>query len=127
MAFTDFRDLIAYKKAFEQADSIFEMSFLFPKEEKYSHTDQIRRSSRSVCANLAEAYSKRIYPKHFHLKMTDCLGENNETMVWIDFSYKCNYINEELYSKTYDLNREVSKLLMYMINNPNRFGVNDEK
>ena len=59
--------------------------------------------------------------------MTDCLGENNETMVWIDFSYKCNYINEELYRKTYDLNREVSKLLMYMINNPNRFGVNDEK
>ena len=127
MAFTDFRDLIAYKKAFEQADSIFEMSFLFPKEEKYSHTDQIRRSSRSVCANLAEAYSKRIYPKHFHLKMTDCLGENKETMVWIDFSYKCNYINEEIYRKIYDLNREVSKLLMYMINNPNKFGVNDEK
>lgn len=67
MAYTDFRDLTAYKKAFEQAEKIFELSLIFPKEEKYSLIDQIRRSSRSVCVNLGEAYAKRIYPKHFLL------------------------------------------------------------
>ena len=125
MPFTDFRDLLAYKKGFEQAENIFEISFSFPKEEKYSLTDQMRRSSRSVCANLAEAYSKRVYPKHFLLKMTDCIGENNETLVWIDFSLKCKYIDEENYKKCYELNREVSKLLIYMINNPEKFGVKE--
>ena len=121
--YTDFRDLLAYKKAFEQACDIFDISVAFPKEEKYSLTDQIRRSSRSVCANLAEAYGKRDYFKHFLLKITDCLGENSETLVWLDFSLKHKYINENEYNKQIGLNEEVGKLLSYMYNNPEKFGV----
>ncbi len=75
-----FRKLLAYQKGFELAMSIFEISKLFPKEEKYSLTDQIRRSSRSVCANIAEAYRKRPYPKHFKSKLTDSDAENSETL-----------------------------------------------
>ena len=121
--YTDFRDLLAYKKAFEQACDIFDLSVYFPKEEKYSLTDQIRRSSRSVCANLAESYRKREYRKHFQLKITDCLGENSETLVWLDFSLKHKYINEPNYRKQIELKNEVGKLLSYMYNNPDKFGV----
>ena len=79
-----FKDLLAYKKTYQQACEIFSITFSFPKEEKYSMTDQIRRSSRSVCANLAEAYRKREYHKHYLLKISDCLGENSETLFgWI--------------------------------------------
>lgn len=78
----DFEDLLAYKKAFENGMNIFELSKAFPTEEKYSLTDQIRRSSRSVNANIAEAYRKRRYPKHFISKLTDADGENSETVVW---------------------------------------------
>jgi four helix bundle protein len=76
-----FKELMAYIKAFKLANDIYAVSSRFPKEEKYSLTDQIRRSSRSVCANLAEAYRKRDYPKHYFLKLTDCQGENSETLV----------------------------------------------
>ena len=121
--YTDFRDLMAYSKAFEQACCIFDATILYPKEEKYSLTDQIRRSSRSVCANLAEAYRKRDYHRHFLLKITDCLGENSETLVWLDFSLKHKYMNQNDYQKHYELNQEVGKLLSYMYNNPDKFGV----
>ena len=86
----DFKELIAYKKGFELAMEIFEISKAFPKEEKYSLTDQIRRSSRSVCSNIGEAYRKRQkYPKHFVSKLSDADSENNETAVWSDFSIAC--------------------------------------
>ena len=123
MGYSDFKNLTAYKKAFEQAESIFEITAIFPKEEKYSLTDQIRRSSRSVCANLAEAYRKREYYKHFVLKISDCLGENSETLVWLDFSLNCKYITDEIYQKQILLNEEVGKLLSFMKNNPDKFGV----
>ena len=123
MGYSDFKNLTAYKKAFEQAESIFEITAIFPKEEKYSLTDQIRRSSRSVCANLAEAYRKREYYKHFVLKISDCLGENSETLVWLDFSLNCKYITDEIYQKQIQLNEEVGKLLSFMKNNPDKFGV----
>ena len=106
-----------------QGCNIFELSLSFPKEERYSLTDQIRRSSRSVCANLAEAYRKRDYLKHFLLKITDCLGENSETQVWLDFARHHSYINKETYSEAIALNEEITKLLMYMYNNPYKFGV----
>jgi four helix bundle protein len=118
-----FKDLLVYKKAFQLACTIFETTLKFPKEEKYSLTDQIRRSSRSVCANLAEAYRKRNYPKHYLLKLTDCQGENSETLVWLDFSFKCHYIMEVEYICLVDLNNEVGKLIAYMMNNPDKFGV----
>jgi len=86
-------------------------------------TDQIRRSSRSVCANLAEAYRKREYHKHYLLKLSDCLGENSETLVWLDFSLSCHYIANEDYNKLIVQNEEVGKLLSFMLNNPEKFGV----
>ena len=89
-----FKKLLAYQKAFELSMEIFELSKSFPKEETYSLTDQIRRSSRAICANMAEAYRKREYQKHFISKLTDADSENSETQVWIDFSNSCNYINK---------------------------------
>ena len=85
------------------------------KEEMYSLTDQIRRSSRSVPANIAEAYRKRVYPKHFHSKLTDSDGENSETQVWLEFSLKCNYINQAQYNSLIIESEEVGKLINYMI------------
>ena len=118
-----FKDLLAYKKAYKQACEIFTITLSFPKEEKYSLTDQIRRSSRSVCANLAEAYRKREYHKHYLLKISDCLSENSETLVWLDFSLSCYYIAEDKSKKQLELNDEVGKLLSYLLNNPDKFGV----
>ena len=118
-----FQDLLAYKKSIDLAMNIFEISKKFPKEEVYSLTDQVRRSSRSVTANLAEAYRKRTYPKHFRSKLTDSDAENAETQVWIEFAYRCNYINENLYQELLNQSEEVGKLINYMILNPNKFGV----
>ncbi len=87
----------------------------------YALTDQIRRSSRSVCANLAEAYGKMRYPAHFISKLTDCDAENAETGVWIEYSFRCGYIDRDLYDHLTYGNREVGKLLGYMIKNPERF------
>ncbi|MDA3893227.1 MAG: four helix bundle protein [Salinivirgaceae bacterium] len=94
-----FRELLAYKKAFELALKIFEITKSFPSEEKYSLTDQIRRSSRSVCSNIGEAYRKRRYPKHFTSKLSDSDGENTETQIWLDFSLSFKYISKELYDE----------------------------
>lgn len=120
-----FQDLIAYKKSFALAMKLFEISKTFPSEEKYSLTDQVRRSSRSVPANIAEAYRKRIYPRHFHSKLTDSDAENSETQVWIEFSYQCNYITLESYNELISESDEIGKLLNYMILNPSKFGVSE--
>lgn len=118
-----FQDLLAYHKSFSLAMRIFEMTKSFPKEEMYSLTDQIRRSSRSVPANIAEAYRKRVYPKSFHSKLTDSDAENSETQVWLEFAFKCNYINEAVYNELLNESNEVGKLINYMILNPQKFGV----
>lgn len=120
---TSFKDLMAYQKAFRLAEVIFEISKTFPKEEKYSLTDQIRRSSRSVCANLAEAYRKRVYPAHFFSKLTDSDAENSESQVWLDFALSCEYIERSLYEELTLRSEEVGKLLNFMMNNPGSFGV----
>ncbi len=119
----DFKSLIAYQKAFELAMLIFESTKTFPKEEKYSLTDQIRRSSRSVNANIAEAYRKRRYKKHFISKLTDADAENSETITWLDFALSCNYIGNEKHKQLTNLGVEVGKLINYMINNSEKFGV----
>ena len=93
-----FRDLILYQKAYKLAMIIFEITRSFPKEEKYSLTDQIRRSSRSVTSNIAEAWSKERYVKSFVLKLSDSLGEEYETEVWLDYSKDCKYITELVHS-----------------------------
>ena len=118
-----FQDLLAYKKSFDLAMQIFEMTKQFPKEEIYSLTDQIRRSSRSVSANISEAYRKRVYPKHYFSKLTDCDGENSETQVWLQFTIECKYINKETYNKLIKISEEVGKLINFMMRNPSKFGV----
>ncbi|HOD10309.1 MAG TPA: four helix bundle protein [Flavobacterium sp.] len=118
----DYKELLAYQKAFTVAMEIFELSKKFPAEEKYSLTDQIRRSSRSVCANMAEAYRKRRYVNHFISKLTDCDGENSETNVWLDFALACNYISNEDFDSLSSKTIEIGKLINYMINNPDKFG-----
>ena len=86
MAAKNFKETKVYKLAYEQAMEVFELTKTFPKEERYSLTDQVRRSSRSICTNIAEAYRKKRYPAHFVLKVTDSDAENSETGVWFDFS-----------------------------------------
>ena len=119
----DFKELLAYKKAFDLSIKIFELSKSFPKEEKHSLTDQIRRSSRTVCVNIAEAYRKRRYPKHFISKLTDSDGENSETNTWLDFALACKYISDNDYNNFSNQSKEIGKLINYMINNPGKFGV----
>lgn len=121
-----FQDLLAYKKSFALAMKVFEITKSFPKEETYSLTDQIRRSSRSVPVTMAEAYRKRIYPKHFYSKLTDSDGENSETQVWLEFALSCKYISEDIYKELISKSIEVGKLVNYMILNPEKFGVKKE-
>ena len=120
----DFKELLAYQKAFSLAMEIYKLSKSFPNEEKYSLTDQIRRSSRSVCANMAEAYRKRRHVNHFISKLTDCDGENSETIVWLDFSLECSYISNEVHIDLTTKSKEIGKLINYMINNTDKFGCN---
>lgn len=104
-----FQDLLAYQKAFALAMTIFELTKRFPKEETYSLSDQIRRCSRSVCANIAEAYRKRAFPKNFYSKLTDCDAENSETQVWLEFAYECRYIDEKTYQSLVSQTDEIGK------------------
>lgn len=118
---SSFKDLIVYKKAFSLSMEIFEMSRGFPKEEKYSLTDQVRRSSRSVCANIGEAYRKRRYPAHFISKLTDSDAENSETQVWIDFAFACKYIDESAFISFTQKSEEVGRLINHMIANSEKY------
>ena len=107
------KELDVYKMAFDAAMRIYELSKTFPKEETYSLTDQIRKSSRSVCANLAEAFRKRRYPKAFVAKLSDSEGESAETQTWLDFAYSCDYITE---SDCQDLNETYEKIIGKLVN-----------
>ncbi len=100
---------------------IHEISKRFPKEEIYSLTGQIRKSSRSVCANFAEAYRRRKYLAHFASKLSDCDAENTETEVWLDFSISCQYITESEHSELTLLKKEVGNLLGDIIKNPEKY------
>lgn len=95
------KELDTYKMAFDVSMQIFKLTQHFPKEELYSLTDQIRRSSRSVCSNLAEAFRKRRYPKSFVAKLSDSEGEAAETQVWLDYALECKYIEKEIYDNLY--------------------------
>ncbi len=115
------KDLIVYQKAYQMAMEIFLVSKSFPAEEKYALTSQIRRSSRSVCLNLREAWAKRRYEAHFISKLTDCDGENSETDSSLDFAKDCKYISLEQHKELTGLCHEVGKMLGSMINNPEPF------
>lgn len=101
---------------------IFEVAQRFPREERYSLADQIRKSSRSVCANIAEAYRKRRYPKHFISKLTDADAENSETLVWLHFSQDCGYITLLEKKELLKQSMEVGKLIEFTMRNPEKFG-----
>lgn len=116
-----YKDLLAYQKGYELAMKIFILSKRFPPEEKYSLTDQIRRSSRSVCTNLAEAFKRKRYKAYFISKLNDSDTENAETEVWLDFAKDCSYLDSVEYNELIALNTEVGKLVWYMINNPEKF------
>lgn len=118
-----FQDLLAYQKSVALAMEIFHITKSFPKVEDYSLTSQIWRSSRSVSANIAEAYRKRIYPKHYKSKLTDSDAENSETQTWLEFAFKCGYISDKTYQELIDKSIEVGKLINYMILHPEKFGV----
>ena len=92
------RELNVYKKAFDTAMEIFNISKNFPKEEQYALTDQIRRSSRSVCSNLAEGWRKRKYLAVFSNKLSDCAQEAAETQTWLEFALSCKYINKDIFA-----------------------------
>ena len=115
------KNLRVYQLAYKLAMQIFEVSKGFPKEERYALTDQIRRSSRSVCSNLAEGYRKRIYPKHFVAKVTDADGECSETLVWLDFALDCRYITAEVHQELTEAGTRVGSMLGTMSNHPERF------
>jgi len=115
------KDLDVYKQAFDLAMEVFQLSKRWPAEEKYSLTDQVRRSSRSVCANLREAWSKRRYSAHFVSKLTDCDGENSETATWLDFAFNCKYLASEDYEKLSQKCKQIGGMLGAMLKNPKPF------
>ena len=115
---TRHQDLDVYRKAFEAAMRIFEISKGFPKEETYSLTDQVRRSSRSIGANLAEAWRKRRYQAAFISKLSDSEGEAAETQTWIEFAVRCEYLDREIAKDMFIQYDEVISMLVSMINNP---------
>lgn len=119
---SDFNDLLAYKKSFELAMLIFEITKTFPKEEMYSLTDQIRRSSRSANICITEAYRKRRYPAHFISKLSDSDMENSETKGWLKFALECKYLDNNNYTSLVTLSDEVGRLLNHMMSNPEKYG-----
>jgi len=112
------KDLRVYQKAYALAMEIFRLSKKWPLDEKYSLTDQIRRASRSVCANLREAWAKRRYEAHFISKLTDADGENSETDTWLDFARDCGYVSKDEHERLAADCREVGAMLGSMLNNP---------
>ena len=121
MEYKGFRDLIVYQLSYHLGLEIFEQTKGFPKEELYSLTDQIRRSSRSVPSNIAEAWRKRKYPKHFGSKLTDSLAEESETEVWLDYSKDLKYIDKEKHNYFIARYDEVARMLVSMIDTPDKF------
>ncbi len=115
------RDLIVYRKAFDAAMQIFEITKTFPREELYSLTDQIRISSRSVCANLAEAWRKRKYKAVFVNKLSDSGQEAAETQTWLEFSLACSYIDEAVYEKRFNEYEEIFAMLHAMAEKADTF------
>lgn len=118
-----FRELRVYQNSFQAAMMIFELTKSFPPDEKYSMTDQMRRSSRSVCSNIAESWRKRRYPNHFISKLSDSAAESDETRVWLEFAFHSNYITESQFSdldSRYDL---IISQIVKMISEPDKWTI----
>jgi four helix bundle protein len=115
------KELEVYKKAYQMAMEVFELSKGFPAEERYALTSQIRRSSRSIAMNLREAWAKRRYEAHFISKLTDCDGENGETDTSLDFALDCGYLTDEEHRNLTALCSEIGRMLGSMLRNPEPF------
>ena len=115
------KDLNVFKLSFEAGMEIFNLTRGFPKEEMYSLTDQIRRSSRSVSGNIAEAFRKRRYPKHFISKLSDSEGESAETQVWLDYALACDYIDKSNHDTLIEKYDHILGMLVNMANNPDKW------
>lgn len=120
-------DLNVYRQAYTLAMEIFQLSKSWPKEEKYALIDQVRRSSRAVCANLREAWAKRRYEAHFVAKLTDCDGENSETETWLDFACDCNYLSPDDHLRLKGDCKSIGAMLGAMLKNPTPFLLHVEK
>jgi len=120
-----FEDLEVYQLAFDTAMKIFEASKNFPGDERFSLTDQIRRSSRSVCANIAEAWRKRRYPKAFVSKLSDADAEAAETQVWLAFAVKCGYLDRELAGELKEVYNRVMGKLVRMLTKPEQWRIKE--
>jgi four helix bundle protein len=117
----DYRDLVVYQKTIGIEGAIFEISKSFPRDERFSLTDQIRRSSRSIGAQIAEAWAKRRYVNHFVSKLTDADAERQETQHWVECAFRCSYITEDVGDSVLSGLGEVGKMLNQMIANADRF------
>jgi four helix bundle protein len=120
---TTFRQLDVYNVAFKRAMAVFEISKSFPRDERYALVDQSRRSSRSVCANIAEAWYKRFYPAAFRSKLTDSSSEAAETQVWIDFARSCGYLRDDDAEKLKSEYDKILGKLVVMMNSPENWKV----
>ena len=121
------RDLVVYQKAFDSAMKIFEISKKFPKEETFSLTDQMRRSSRAVCANLSEAWRKRRYKAVFINKLSDAAQEAAETQTWLEFALKCHYIDDQAFESLDKGYEEIYAMLFSMGKKADSFCGSDKK
>ena len=119
------KELTVYKKSYELAMQVFALTKTFPAEERFALTGQIRRSSRSVCTNLREAWAKRRYEAHFVSKLTDCDGECNETDTSLDFARDCGYITQNEHAELIALCQEFGRMLGSMITKPGPFLITD--
>ena len=127
MIIESFQDLIVYQKAFDLQQQVFSITENFPKEEIYSLTDQVRRSSRSIGANISEAWQKRRYEAHFVSKLTDSDAEQAETQHWINTALAREYISQEIQNQLYTQCREIGKMLGSMIAHPETFCKSSKK
>ena len=118
---THFRDLEVYQRAFRSAMRVYEITKCFPKEETYSLSDQIRRSSRSVCSNIAEAWRKRKYQAVFKSKLTDSMQEASETQCWLEFGLACKHIEDKLFKELDSEYEEILLMLNAMEKNAEKF------
>ncbi len=116
-------ELEVYKRAYAAAMKVFELSKAFPREERYSLIDQIRRSSRSVAANLAEGWWKRRYEAAFISKLSDCEAEAAETQTWIQFAVDCQYIERDTAAELYKEYDEVLSMLVHMIHHSDQWTI----
>jgi four helix bundle protein len=116
-----FRDLEVYQRAFKAAMRIYEITQSFPAEEKYSLVDQIRRASRSVCSNQAEAWRKRKYEAVFKNKLTDSMQEASETQSWLEFSLACKYIEKAVFDELDDEYEGIISMINAMEKNAQKF------